>query len=147
MSENILEKLKILNYEKLYCRKLNRRYINRIYFALPGPNAFHQFDDFMWISAWLCSEITGKSDTFIIEKNDDPSILVNKLLLTLRSLDFRSSFPPQKLRTAYGEPVCFVLDFLTDKALTVKGFEWKDPIRPSAEEVLCSLIIYIEIYI
>lgn len=135
MCENSIEKLKILNYEQGYCRKLNKAPLHRIHFAIPGANAFHQFDDFVNIASWLCAEITGKADTFRIEQSDDPNVIVNKLMLALRQLDFRSTFPAQKLRTPYGEPVCAVLDFLTDKALAARGFEFREPIHPANEEV------------
>lgn len=135
MCENSIERLKILNYEKGYCRKLMKKPFHLLQFAIPGPNAFHQFDDFVSICSWLCTEITSRPDTFHIEKNDDPNVVVNKLVLALRQLDFRSTFPPQKLRTPHGEPVCTVLDFLTEKALAARGFEWKDPVRPVNDEV------------
>jgi estrogen-related receptor beta like 1 len=135
MCENSIEKLKLLNYEQGYCKRLNKAPLHRIHFAIPGANAFHQFDDFVNISSWLCTEVTGKADTFRIEQSDDPNVIVNKLMLALRQLDFRSNFPAQKLRTPFGEPVCTVLDFLTDKALAAKGFEFREPFHPANEEL------------
>jgi intraflagellar transport protein 57 len=135
MWEGSLEKLKILNYEKDYCKKLNKRQFNRVQFVIPGTNASHQFDDFVSICAWLSFVISKKQDTFRPEEFDDPNTIVNKLMLALRQFDFRSSFPPQKLKTAHGEPVCSVLEFLTDKALEAQGFQWASPVYASNEEV------------
>lgn len=59
-------------------------------------------------------------------------------MLALRGLDFRLSFPPQKLKVPHGENVCSVLDFLTDKALQKIGFTFQAPIydeKDSADAV------------
>ena len=135
MWENSIEKLKILDYEKEYCKKLNKKPFSRVHFAIPGSNPSHQFSEFVGITEWLCEVITGKSDVFKTEEFDDPNTIVNKLMLALRQLDFRSSFPPQKLKTAHGEPICTVLEFLTDKALAERRFQWGVPSYATAEEV------------
>ena len=127
MWENSLEKLKIMNYEKDYCKKLNRKPFSRVEFVLPGSNPSHQFDSFVSICSWLCSDISKKNDVFKPEEFDDPNTIINKLMLALRQLDYRSSFPPQKLKIAYGEPVCTIIEYLLDKALVVRGFEWNEP--------------------
>ena len=61
-------------------------------------------------------------------------------MLALRQFDFRASFPPQKLKTAHGEFVCMVLEFLTDKALEGNGFSFATPIYASNEEVIRILL-------
>lgn len=145
MWENSLEKLKILNYEKEYCKKFNKKACSRVHFVIPAANASHQFDDFVGVCAWLFSIISGgsnnsagskakggrnavaTSDLFRPEEFDDPNTIVNKLLLALRQVDFRASFPQQKLKAAHGEPACTVLDFLTDKALSAVSFQWGVP--------------------
>lgn len=133
MCESSVEKLKILDYEVGYCKKYNRRPFSQVHFAIPGPNPSVQFDEFTNICAWLCTEITAKVDTFKIEQFDDPNTIINKLMLALRQLDFRSSFPPQKLKIPHGEPICAVLDFLTDKALEKRGFQWALPVHNEAD--------------
>jgi estrogen-related receptor beta like 1 len=135
MWEGSLEKLKLLNYEKDYCKRYNRKPFSQVHFAIPGINASHQLDDFTTICSWLCTEITGKADTFKPDAKDDPNTVINKLLLALRQLEFRSSFPPQKLKVPHGEPVCTVLDFLTDKAIATRGFQWAQPVHISVDDV------------
>lgn len=137
MWEDSLEKLKILNYERDYCKKLNKKPFSRIQFVIPGPNASHQFSEFISICAWLCLTISRKPDAFKPEEFDDPNTMVNKLMLALRQFDFRSSFPPQKLKVAHGEQVCTVLEFLADKALAENGFTWGTPAYASNGEVSC----------
>jgi estrogen-related receptor beta like 1 len=135
MWESSVEKLKILNYELDYVKKLNKRSFSRVHFVIPGSNPSHQFDEFVSICTWLCMEISRKSDMFKPEEFDDPNTIVNKLMLALRQLDFRSSFPPQKLKVAHGEPVCSVLEFLTDKALAERGFQFATPVYANDDEV------------
>lgn len=128
MWENSLEKLKILNYESEYCVKRGKRPLSRIHFVFPGQNLSNQFDDYMDLCGWLCAEISNDPNLFKRDPFDDPNTAANKLMLALRKLDCRLSFPAQKMKTAYGEPVCSVLDFLTDKALAAKKFRWSAPI-------------------
>ena len=127
MWENSLEKLKILNYENEYCLERGRKTFNRISFIFQGKNTSNQFDDFMDLCSWLCYKCSGDLELFKRDPYDDPNTVANKLMLALRSLDCRLSFPAQKLRVPYGEPVCSVLDFLTDKALAVNSFRWGQP--------------------
>lgn len=126
MWESALEKLKLLNYENEYCRPRHVSPFTRIHFVFPGTNASHQFTDFVEICAWLCENIGGP-DMFQKEAYDDPSTVVNKLMLALRGLGFQSNFPAQKLKTAHGEPICATLDFLTDKALEERKFRFTGP--------------------
>ena len=48
-------------------------------------------------------------------------------------MNFEADFAPMKLRSAYGEPVCKVLDFLCDKALEASGFTFEAPIYPTEQ--------------
>jgi hypothetical protein len=136
MWENALEKLKILNYEAKFCSNKGKKPFNRVHFIVPAANASNQFDDFVDVCAWLFLEITKSTEAFKREQFDDPTTVVNKLVLGLRQLDFRSSFPSQKLKTPFGEPVCTVLEFLTDKALESKGFKYGSPVYLDSSEVL-----------
>ena len=135
MWENALEKLKILNYESRFCVPKQRKPFNRVHFVVPGANASHQFDDFVEICAWLCGEISRNSELFKKEQYDDPTTVANKLMLALRQLDFRASFPSQKLKTPHGEPVCSVIEFLVDKALAQIDFRWATPSYTDGDSV------------
>lgn len=141
MWENSLEKLKLLNYELDYCKKLSKRPFNRVQFSQPLPanaNLGNLFDDFTSICAWLVAIIVGNNNALKYEQFDDPNIKVNKLMVALnKSVGFPGSkdFTAQKLRTANGESVCFVLDFLTDKALAARGFQFGPALYPAQDEV------------
>ena len=143
MWEAALEKLKLLDYESKFCVSKGKLPFSRIHFVFPAANPSVQFDDFVDICAFLFLEISRNSDLFKRDQFDDPNTVANKLMLALRQLDFRSSFPPAKLRTAFGEPVCTVLDFLTDAALANRNFSWKIPMYPDADEVFHTFTIII----
>lgn len=128
MWENTLEKLKILNYEGNYCEVKGRKFFDRIYFIFPASNLGTQFDDFMDIASWLCSQCTSKGDVFKRETYDDPSTLANKLMLALRELQSPLNIPTQALRKGYGEHACSVLEFLADKALAFKKIAFQQPV-------------------
>jgi estrogen-related receptor beta like 1 len=135
MWENSLEKLKIMDYENQFCKPQHRQAFNRVHFVFPGVNSSHQFDDFIDICQWLSEVINRGSGGFKKEEYDDPNTVANKLMLFLRQMDFRLSFPSSKLKTPYGEPVCSVIEFLCDKALTSRGFKWGTPVYTEADEV------------
>ena len=133
--ENALEKLKVLHYEAGFCSQKGKKAFSRIHFVYPGKNLSQQFDDFIDICSWLCVEISQQPDFFSRDPYDDPNTVANKLMLALRQLEFKSSFPSQKLKQAHGEAVCSVLEFLTDKALASKGFKWGVPVYVEAGQV------------
>jgi intraflagellar transport protein 57 len=135
MWENALEKLKILNYENEFCGDKGRKPFSRIHFVFPAKNLSTQFDEFMDICGWLCTVCSSNPEMFKRDPYDDPNTVANKLMLALRQLDCRLSFPAQKLRTAHGEAPCSVLEFLTDKALATKNFRWAQPIYADPDVV------------
>ena len=116
-----------MGYEKSFVQKQRRKPFDRVYFTLPARNLSKQFDDFVQLCSWLLDEITQSTGVIRHEEYDDPGTIANKLLLALRQIGLNASFPAQKLRTPHGEVICEVLDFLTDKALETKHFQWEKP--------------------
>ena len=125
--ENVIDKLKVLDYEEKYLAVKGVEPISRWAFAMPAPNASVQFALFLDVSSWLMTEIMNDPSFFKIDKFDDPNTSVNKMMLALRKLEFGLDFPASKLKAANGEPVVDVLDFLTDKALASAHFVWGRP--------------------
>lgn len=135
MWENSLERLKILGYEANFCKPRKSPIFSRVHFVFPGANPSHQFDDFVALCEWLIFEINRNNEMFKREDFDDPNTVVNKLMLALRQLDFKLSFPLQKLRSANGEHVCSVLEFLSEQAFLAKKLTWKNPGYVEADDV------------
>ncbi|CAN0374930.1 unnamed protein product, partial [Pylaiella littoralis] len=137
--EDALEKLKALDYEASFCKPNNLQPFSRIYFSVPGTNASLQWRSFQEISSWLINlgAGNGRNDFFKVDKYDDPNTAVNKLMLALTGMGLDLNFPANRLKQAYGDAVCSVLNFLTDKALASSGFVWRRPVyaaEDAAEE-------------
>ncbi|NXY90185.1 IFT57 protein, partial [Alcedo cyanopectus] len=146
LMEELLDKLKLLNYEEEVLRRNNMRplssftsstnllfsssFSNRHYFALP-TNPGEQFFMFCILAAWL---ITTAGRPFEQPReSDDPNAVIAKVLAQLRSFGRPVDFPPSKLKAGYGEQVCYVLDCLAEEALKYTGFSWKRPTYPTEE--------------
>ena len=127
MMEEILEKLKHLNYVDELCRKKAFRPFSRILFAQKGENQSTQFAKFLKTVVWLMSK-SGRS--FEIDKFDDPNTSVVKVMLELKEMGFEMDVAANKLKQPYGDAVCLVLQFLTDKALEHQGFAWEQSYKP-----------------
>ena len=129
--ESVLDKCFILNYEEHFLRARGIEPLDRTYFAVPQQNPSIQFRMFMDLCNWLITDVTGDARAFAPDKFDDPNTSVNKLMLSLRALDFTLDFAAAKLKLGHGEPVCSVLDFLTDRALAGRRFRFSAPVRRS----------------
>ncbi|CAM9416703.1 unnamed protein product, partial [Discosporangium mesarthrocarpum] len=68
-----------------------------------------------------------------VDKYDDTNTSANKLMLALTGMGFELDFPASRLKMAYGEPACAVLDFLTGKALDAVGHVWQRPVHQEEE--------------
>ncbi|KAG5183718.1 intra-flagellar transport protein 57-domain-containing protein [Tribonema minus] len=129
----------MLDYENEFCRPKNLLPFTRGYFTIPAENAGLQFRSFQEIAAWLINIATGNDDMFKIDKYDDPTTSVNKIMLALKSLSSGLDFPASRLRQPYGDAVASTLDFLTSRVLSVRNITFgrplysEDPIADEAE--------------
>ncbi|KAK2822791.1 hypothetical protein Q5P01_022856 [Channa striata] len=130
--ENLLDKLKLLNYEKEVLAKHNMRYLSRHYFVSSPylvSNPGEQFYMFTIIAAWLIN-VAGRPFAEP-QEYDEPNATVSNILAELRALGVKVDFPPSKLKSGSGEYVCLVLDRLADEALRKTGFSFKRPNYPT----------------
>ncbi|XP_059828317.1 intraflagellar transport protein 57 homolog isoform X1 [Hypanus sabinus] len=128
--EDLLDKLKLMNYEENLIRKNNMKALSRHYFALP-TNPGEQFYMFTSIAAWLLNQAGRLFEQ--PQEYDDPNATITNILTELRALGGSVDFPPSKLKQGYGEQVCYVLDRLAEEALKYTGFNWKRPVYPAEE--------------
>ncbi|XP_054335981.1 intraflagellar transport protein 57 homolog isoform X2 [Pongo pygmaeus] len=128
--EDLVEKLKLLRYEEEFLRKSNLKAPSRHYFALP-TNPGEQFYMFCTLAAWLINKAGRPFEQ--PQEYDDPNATISNILSELRSFGRTADFPPSKLKSGYGEHVCYVLDCLAEEALKYIGFTWKRPIYPVEE--------------
>jgi len=124
LMEDVLEQLKILDYEQDFCEKKTIDPFTRTYFSIPASNAGVQFKTFLDLVSWLMKQCHAD---FTVDKFDDPNTSVNKMMLSLKNIGFQMDFPASKLKQAHGENVCAVLMYLCEQSLEAKGFRFNHP--------------------
>ncbi|XP_003708423.1 intraflagellar transport 57 [Megachile rotundata] len=132
--EDLLEKLKLLNYDIEFLSEFKIKAINRNYFAIQ-TNPGEQFYTFTSLAAWLIRK-SGKNFE-PPQESDDPNATIALILDHLRDINVPVEFPPNKLKQGSGEHAIYVLDNLADHALKIQKFQWKKvdipPDEPSNE--------------
>ncbi|KAH8262141.1 hypothetical protein KR038_002197 [Drosophila bunnanda] len=121
-SDDLLEKLKLLNYEKHLLKEFKLKPISRFYFV-KATNPGEQFYMFTLICWWLCKKL-GK-DMERPQEYDDPNTVAAKIIQMLEEIDVPVDFQPNKLIRGAG-PICLmVLDVLSGQACKVAkvGFQ------------------------
>lgn len=129
---NVLEKLRVLQYDKELGKKKSFVPYSETQFAVlgSGTNASAQFKSFLDLVGFL---LKSCGQDFVVDKYDDPNTSVNKLILTLKTLGFPLDFPASKLKLGYGEAACAALDFICDQALAARRFDWPRPQYPKED--------------
>ncbi|XP_053981043.1 intraflagellar transport protein 57 homolog [Hylaeus volcanicus] len=132
--EDLLEKLKLLNYDTEFLSEFKIKAINRNYFVMQ-TNPGEQFYTFTSLAAWLVRKAGRSFEP--PQESDDPNSTIAIILDHLRDLNVSVEFPPNKLKQGSGEHAIYVLDNLADEALKIQKFQWKKveipPDEPSNE--------------
>ncbi|CAH8651250.1 unnamed protein product [Schistosoma guineensis] len=128
--ESLSEKLKLLNYEKKFCKRRHQKPITRHYFAIP-TNPGEQFHCFTTLAAWLISQANCKIDQ--PQEYDDPNATISTILDAVRTLGYVVEFPPLKLKSGCGEYCINVLNMLADASLQVQNIKLLPPEYPEDE--------------
>lgn len=129
-NDDLIEKLKILNYENLLLKEMKMKPINKFYFN-KSRNSGEQFFLFVSICAWLVRE-TGKSFDQP-QEFDDPNVVISKIIKSLNDMDIATDFQSNKLISGAG-PICiYVLDALATKVLKLSTLQVNKP-QIKAEE-------------
>ncbi|EFJ26082.1 intraflagellar transport protein 57 [Selaginella moellendorffii] len=128
INELLVDKLKLLKYDHIFCQTRTPPWerLHRFYFAVSSPNRNDQFMYFASLVAWLYSLIgvpfPAPSD------NDDLNPICSNIVLQLREVGFAPpSWSPSKLKQGHGDAVCSVLDSLVDLVLEIKNFQFAVP--------------------
>ena len=125
--EELLDKLKLLDYEREFTMEMRMRPLNRHYFILQ-TNPGEQFFVFSSLAAWLIRK-SGKNFESP-QEFDDPNSTIANILDHVRRRGVTIDFAPSKLKQGYGDQALFVLDTLSDEALRAVNFQWRTPVPP-----------------
>ncbi|KAG5878758.1 hypothetical protein JTB14_012128 [Gonioctena quinquepunctata] len=129
--EDLLDKLKLLNYESEFLRGLKMKPIHKYYFVVT-KNPGEQFYLFSILAAWL----TRKSGRNFPQPQefDDPNDTIEKILNEVKENGMVVDFPPSKLKQGVGEYVVHVLDNLANRAIKNNNIILKKPKPPEEKE-------------
>ncbi|KXS17536.1 hypothetical protein M427DRAFT_96950 [Gonapodya prolifera JEL478] len=123
----VLDKLRLLNYVKGFCRPRKFPPITRAYFVIPAANLNEQFFYFTSLFCWLANRAGVSMEE--PQQFDDPNATAAILINVLKSLNITFDYGPMKLKQPYGPAIAYVLNGLTDKALQSSGFTFKRPLH------------------
>ncbi len=126
MMEEILEKLKMLDYEAKF---RNFKPLTHTHFAVASSNPNEQFYYFMSLASWLMS-LLGHSWK-APSQMDDPNSSAASLLRELQQIGAPTNYNNQKLKLGYGEVCCSVLKFLLEQI----NIDFKAPIYTEDQDV------------
>ncbi|MEW5304574.1 MAG: hypothetical protein WDW36_007176 [Sanguina aurantia] len=129
----LVDKLKLLNYEKDFCKKGKKPYrkpFSRGYFACPlssSSTGSEQFFYFTSLVSWLM--FLAGVEFSPPKEHDDPNLACSNLVAGMKKLGFASpSFHPQKLTVGFGKEVVGVLEGLVDFVMERQAVAVRRPI-------------------
>ncbi|XP_055691542.1 intraflagellar transport protein 57 homolog isoform X2 [Lutzomyia longipalpis] len=135
--DDLMDKLKLLNYDRLLVRELKIKPPNRMYFA-KSTNPGEQFFMFTSICAWLMRKLGHQFEQ--PQEFDDPSATIARIIKILQEMDIPTDFPSNKLIQGAG-PICvFILDSLATQALKVAKVHLKRPETVQEEDTVTEMI-------
>ena len=128
--EDVLDKLKLLNYETDFCQSQRPPFklLSKTYFAngSTNENASTQFFYFTSLVSWLMG-LCGHKGFPPPQQFDDPSATSTNILSEIRAMGLPgTNLAPSRLRAGNGDAVLQVLTILADKALLSKGFGFRN---------------------
>jgi len=155
--DDLIEKLRLLNYEINFCQKHNHDIINKYYFAcnMYGFNFENkenttketypvQFAYFFDLCNWLMALIKQNANINILQEIDikfkkydkkkQQEIQMQELLNDLKNLQIKVLFN-SRFKYGYGDGVCLVLTQLCDKYLIKQNFIFKKPKFQGIQEI------------
>lgn len=123
-ADDLIEKLKILNYEKQLLKEMRMKPLSKFYFVR-STNPGEQFFMFVSICAWLVRKLGKDFDQ--PQEYDDPTLVIGKIIKCLEEMDIPTEFPPNKLIQGAG-PICvFILDCLASQVFKVSKLTLNRP--------------------
>eukprot|EP00667_Euglena_gracilis_P011163 EG_transcript_11392 len=124
--EDVIDKLKMLDYEADFCMRHGQFRISRTTFSRPSITPGEQFFFFTTLVAWLLG-LAGEAFQ-APSQFDDPNASTSSILTALKGMGLNiKDVPPAKLRLGYGDAVLHVLNMLCDKVLVKRAIQFKTP--------------------
>ncbi|KAI8923781.1 intra-flagellar transport protein 57 [Entophlyctis helioformis] len=125
--DDVLDKLKCLGYQRLFCKPNNIRPFHKFVFLAASTNTNEQFFHFAILVSWLmklCNHTFEPPGQF-----DDPNAVSANIAAELKRIGIPFEYAPVKLKQAYGDAVIYVLQMLVDTALNTARFTFQKPVH------------------
>lgn len=141
MNDDLIEKLRLLNYETDFCRNFNPQQtfkpLTRTFFTATAENANAQFFYFTSLTTWLL-QLCGNKNVTPPGQFDDPTAVVSNLLQEIKTVDIPvKDFAPNKIKSVQGsgwsETVLPLMLMLADRALISRRFSFRPIEYPKAD--------------
>ena len=141
--DDIMEKLRLLDYERKFCVSYHRTQISRVYFSHPSK-ANDQFPYFYELTYWLIAvnrQFTKRRSNDLASGDpigavinadapEDYKELARQLVTDVRAFGVQlpEFVTPGSVATGYGEGVCFIVNDLLNKFLIKQDFKFLTPV-------------------
>ena len=127
--EDIHEKLKLLDYEKRFCKVTSRIPISKVYFA-HEINKTEQLRCFYDLCQWIISIKNPKQSPIFIGLKTDPDKIALNILNEIKSIGVKITeiVTLEALKNGFGEAVCYVVNDLLNKELIRQDYRFHTPI-------------------
>ena len=118
LMEQILDMLKLLDYENKFCKNKGFKPISKVYFAVAHSNPSEQFINFVSIVSWLLSINNHQVNGW--NKYEDPMTASQNIITELSALGIELHMGPGKLKSGWGDGVCIALFHLCSMSIQNK---------------------------
>ncbi|KAJ3072594.1 Intraflagellar transport protein 57 [Podochytrium sp. JEL0797] len=123
--DDILDKLKVLDYLNKFCKDSGFPPLSRFYFMAPAANPNEQFFLFTSLFSWMLHKL--RIDFEAPGQFDDPNASAANIVNELKKMGIPFEYGPHKLKQGYGEAVIFAIQSVIDKVVTSSGFVFQKP--------------------
>lgn len=127
MSEGVMDKLKMLNYDDRFCGKFSLPPISQHYFMF-SSSAAEQLQYFATLVSWLLS-FQGVQ-LAAPEEYGDPNETVSNMLAELKKIGADQGASSTSLMSGSGQEVVQILNTLVQEGLKRDGWNWERPVIP-----------------
>lgn len=123
-SDDLMEKLKLLGYDKTLLKEMKMKQLHKFYFVR-SFNPGEQFFMFISICAWLIRQ-TGRP--FLQPQEfDDPNEIIARIIKFLQEMDIQTDFPTTKLIQGAGAICIYIMDCLASQVNKAKKSSFRNP--------------------
>ncbi|GMT28464.1 hypothetical protein PFISCL1PPCAC_19761, partial [Pristionchus fissidentatus] len=123
--KSLLEKLKLLGYEKGFIKGEKGRPIEKHSFIISRGSG-QSFFSFVSLSSWLIRQ-SGNSSFPIPSEVDDPNTTISNINAFLRSREKGGDWNLARLKSGTGEEIVAALNQIADLALQTQSFTFRKP--------------------